>query len=192
MNTSHTATEDLSKLYADVKNYAQLQAEYAQLETSNRMALLATTLIFSIIALHLFTALLIYLTFQFAYFLALLLGSIFTSSLIIVAGYTLLILILYLNRHRWIYRPILHKLLQCFSTQQGTPLPKTFEDLKERQAEVREQMKHTCNTLSDDLKQLVHPTRPTTIFEKFYTLVECSNSLIDGFKRGYQYIIRRL
>lgn len=192
MNTSHTASEDLSKLYADVKNYAQLQAEYAQLEVSNRLALLATTLIFSIIGLHLFTALLIYLTFQCAYFLAILLGSIFTSSLIIIAGYAFLILIIYLNRHRWIYRPILHKLLQAFSTQQETQAPKTSAGLKERQAEVREQMEQTCNTLADDMKQLTHPTRSTTILEKICTLVECSNSLIDGFKKGYHFIHHRL
>lgn len=90
--------ESFQQLYADVKKYIQLQAEYLKVEFVEKLTILVSTLLIIILITVLAVAALFYLFFSLAYVFEPLLGSLAVSFAIISGIYVLLIAFLVILR----------------------------------------------------------------------------------------------
>ena len=100
-----TSTENLRKLLDECKAYLTLQKRYVQLETTEKLTILLSTLLWVTLAVVLGLVALFYLSFALVYLLAPLVGGVSASFALIASVHVLLLLVLYLCRERLIVRP---------------------------------------------------------------------------------------
>lgn len=191
MNTDTSEVDLLHTLYANIKACFTQYKDYALCEAIGKLSKFFTTLILLIIGMHLATALLIFLTFQLAYFLASLWGSLLLAIAGVIGVYIMLGILLYCNRHRWIHRPILRLLLRAFNrfseAQSSTPALELFK----RKEEIKVKLDQAHDAVSTTLCNLVSPSPPASFIEKALRLIECGSSFIKGIKQGYDFIRKR-
>ena len=114
MENTPEPAESFQQLYADVKKYVELQAEYLKVEFVEKLTILVSTLLIIIIITVLAIAALFYLFFSLAYALEPLLGSLAISFAIISGIYVLLILFLVILRKRLVINPLVNFLSKLF------------------------------------------------------------------------------
>ena len=191
MNTDTSEVDLLHTLYANIKACFTQYKDYALCEAIGKLSKFFTTLILLIIGMHLATALLIFLTFQMAYFLASLWGSLLLAIAGVIGVYIMLGILLYCNRHRWIHRPILRLLLRAFNrfseAQSSTPALELFK----RKEEIKVKLYQAQDAVSTTLCDLVSPSPPASFMEKALRLIECGSSFFKGIKQGYDFIRKR-
>ena len=191
MNTDTHEVDLLRTLHSNIKECMKQYLEYAQLESINTFAKLSTTLILFIISAHLATALLIFLTFQTAYLLASIIGSLLLAIVGVIGIYILLGILLYSNRHRWIHRPILRILLRaCNHFKEADTATPALEVFK-RKEELKIKLTQTQEEVSSTIHKLVAPQPPTSFMDKLLRLLECGNGFVKGIKQGYNFVCRR-
>jgi hypothetical protein len=105
---------DFQQLFADVKEYVQLQTDYLQIGLIEKLTKLFSKIIFGLIAFVLIFATLFYLLFALAYVLKPHLGEA-GSFAIIGSIFIVLLLIIYLFRKKLIINPILKMMVDVFS-----------------------------------------------------------------------------
>lgn len=191
MNTNTSEVDLIRTLHANIKECVTQYRDYVQLEAISKFSKLVTTLILFIISIHLVTALLIFLTFQFAYLIASLLGSLQLAIVAVIGIYILLGILLYCNRHRWFHRPILRILLRSFhhfnEADSATPALEIFK----RKEELKIKLTQTQEAVSSTMHKLVAPQPPTSFMDKLLRLLECGNGFVKGIKQGYNFVCRR-
>jgi len=114
MENTPEPAESFQQLYADVKKYVELQAEYLKVEFVEKLTILVSTLLIIIIITVLAIAALFYLFFSLAYALEPLLGSLAISFVLISGIYVLLILFLVILRKRLVINPLVNFLSKLF------------------------------------------------------------------------------
>ena len=114
MENTPEPAESFQQLYADLKKYVELQAEYLKVEFVEKLTILVSTLLIIIIITVLAVAALFYLFFSLAYALEPLLGSLATSFAIISGIYVLLILFLIILRKQLVINPLVKFLSNLF------------------------------------------------------------------------------
>jgi len=114
MENTPEPAESFQQLYADVKKYVELQAEYLKVEFVEKLTILVSTLLIIILITVLAVAALFYLFFSLAYALEPLLGSLAVSFAIISGIYVLLISFLVILRKRLIINPLVKFLSNLF------------------------------------------------------------------------------
>ena len=101
-----TGTENFRKLLDECKAYLTLQKRYVQLETTEKLTILLSTLLWVTLAVVLGLVALFYLSFALVYLLAPWVGGL-SAAFAVVAGLHLLLLALLCGfRQRLIVRPI--------------------------------------------------------------------------------------
>lgn len=100
--------DTLQQLFAEVKQYAELQKEYVRLHIVEKLTVLASTLILVLVLVALALIALFYLSFTLAYVLAPHVGGLTASYAIISGGILLLILLVAAFRKRLIVRPLVN------------------------------------------------------------------------------------
>ena len=114
MENTPEPAESFQQLYADLKKYVELQAEYLKVEFVEKLTILVSTLLIIIIITVLAIAALFYLFFSLAYALEPLLGSLAISFAIISGIYVLLILFLIILRKQLVINPLVKFLSKLF------------------------------------------------------------------------------
>lgn len=114
-------TENLRKLLDECKAYLTLQKRYVQLETTEKLTILLSTLLWVTLAVVLGLVALFYLSFALVYLLAPWVGGI-SAGFGLVAGFHLLLLVLLCAfRRQLIVRPITRFLARLLLTPADDP-----------------------------------------------------------------------
>jgi hypothetical protein len=114
MEKTPEPAESFQQLYADVKKYVELQAEYLKVEFVEKLTIIVSALLIIIIITVLAIAALFYLFFSLAYALEPLLGSMAISFALISGIYVLLILFLVILRKQLVINPLVKFLSKLF------------------------------------------------------------------------------
>ncbi len=106
--------DNLQQLFVEIKKYIDLQKEYYTLDLVEKlttilsaMALYAVLLVLGLIALF-------YLSFTLIYILAPYVGGLTVSYAIVTCLILILMLIIYINRKRWVVKPLVNFLTGLF------------------------------------------------------------------------------
>jgi len=106
--------DNLQQLFVEIKKYIDLQKEYYTFDLVEKlttilsaMALLAVLLVLGLIALF-------YLSFTLIYILAPYVGGLSVSYAIVTCLILILMLIIYINRKRWVVKPLVNFLTDLF------------------------------------------------------------------------------
>ncbi len=109
--------ENFQQLFIEFKKYLKLQKEYTQLELTEKLTILLSTLILILVLVVLGMVALFYLLFAFAYVLEPLVGGL-TASFCIIAGINVLLMVfLYVFRKPLIISPMVNFLANLFIPQ---------------------------------------------------------------------------
>lgn len=100
--------DNLQQLFAEVKQYAELQKDYVKLHLVEKLTILASTLILVLVLVALGIIALFYLSFTLAYVLEPHVGGLTMSYAIISGCITLLILLIVIFRKRLIMQPMVN------------------------------------------------------------------------------------
>ena len=106
--------ENLQQLLVEVKKYVELQRDYIKLDIVEKLTVLLSTLILVLIMLILGMIALFYLSFTLAYILEPHVGGLTQSYAIISACIIFLIIVVTINRKRFIERPLVRFLVNLF------------------------------------------------------------------------------
>ena len=101
----NNTTSDLSALFAEVKQYINLQKSYIGLELITNLTIMLSTLLVAILLLVLGMIVLLGLTFTLGTWLSSFLGLTIAGAIITGIYFTLAVLV-YVMREKWIMRPI--------------------------------------------------------------------------------------
>lgn len=97
--------ETIAQLVENAKHYLGVQSEYVKLDIIEKVVRLVTLAVITLVVFLLILLMLIYLSFAVAYGLSSSLGMVW--SFVIVAGfYLLLLILLVINRRKWIEKPL--------------------------------------------------------------------------------------
>ena len=191
MTTSIPQSELLGKLYAEAKDCAVYQFRYARLETVSKLAALLSAFIVTIVGVNLATCLLIFLTFQLAFFLASIWGSLSLAILSIIGMYALLATLLYFNRRCWIQQPVTRMLLRSFNLHDEALSTNPIEEVERQKDYAHYQyLKHRDRCTSTLNSALTEAPRPT-LADTFILLAKHSTAIYNGIKLGFDFIRRR-
>ena len=114
MFIKENSINNFKQLFAEIKKYLDLQKEYAKVELTEKLSVLISTLVIGGLVLSFGTIAILYLSFALAYKLAEYLGGMGTSLSIIAGVLLLILLIIYLNRKRLIFNPVINFLANLF------------------------------------------------------------------------------
>lgn len=98
--------ETISQLFRDAKEYGKLRLEKLELDTVSKLSRVAGMLVVGALLLALLLIALVVLSFAAAFALVTVLHNLAWALLAVAAIYIVLALLLYLNRNRWIYKPL--------------------------------------------------------------------------------------
>jgi|GEM_PF-294123 len=104
---------DFQQLFADIKEYVQLQIDYLQVELIEKLTKLFSKIILGLIVFVLIFATLFYLLLALAYALIPVLGEV-ASFAIVSSIFIVLLLIIYFCRKKLIINPILKMMVDVF------------------------------------------------------------------------------
>ncbi len=105
MISSDKNIETIAQLAESLKHYVGVQSEYVKLDIIEKVVRLLTLTAMTLVVVLTLVLMLIYLSFAIAYALVPLTG--YVGAFCIVAGFYLLLLILFLfNRRKWVEKPL--------------------------------------------------------------------------------------
>lgn len=100
--------DNLQQLFAELKQYAELQKDYIKLHLVEKLTILVSTLILVLVLVTLGVIALFYLSFALAYVLEPHVGGLMASYSIISGGIVLLIILVVIFRKRLIMQPMVN------------------------------------------------------------------------------------
>lgn len=106
--------DNLQQLFLEFKKYLQLQKEYTQLELTEKLSVLLSTLILVLLVVALGMVSLFYASFMLAYILEPYVGGLMVSFGLIAAFHLLLIILLFVFKKKWIINPMVRFLAELF------------------------------------------------------------------------------
>ena len=107
MLSSDKNVENIGQLAELLKHYLGLQTEYVKLDVIDKVVRLLTAAALSIIFILLIIAVMMFVSFAFAYWLGQYIGN--SPAFLVVGGLHLLLLLLFFLFHeKWIERPLVH------------------------------------------------------------------------------------
>lgn len=98
---------NIQQLYADTKEYLNLQIDYLRLQSVEKLTKIISAIVLVFVSIILFTGLLFYLFFTLAYVLEPVLGSLALSLGVITVFYLILLVLFYVFRDTLIVNPLL-------------------------------------------------------------------------------------
>ncbi len=105
MISSDKNIETIAQLAESLKHYVGVQSEYVKLDIIEKVVRLLTLTAMALVVVLTLLLMLIYLSFAAAYALAPMTGTV--GAFCIVAGFYLLLLILFVfNRRKWVEKPL--------------------------------------------------------------------------------------
>lgn len=191
MTTENTEEGILHTLYVNLKEYSLLHLDAIRLEGTQKLSQLLSSLLFFLVCLHLFTALLVFLTFQVAFFLTSIFNDLQIAILAVISLYSLLFGIIYANRKRLFFKPIQKQLLKILIYHPNTISNAPFKSTEEQQEELQHKILEKEASLRSIYNKILTPLRPTSTFETLLTALKCSSSLVKGIQKGYNFIRNR-
>jgi len=115
MFANDKSIENLGQLYIELKRYIGLQKEYVRLELVEKLTLLFSGLVLTLILIILGMMALFYFSFTMAYILAPWVGGLTVSYAIITAFILLILACIYFLRKQLIVKPLVRFLTQLFT-----------------------------------------------------------------------------
>lgn len=106
--------DNLQQLFLEFKKYLQMQKEYTQLELTEKLSVLLSTLILVLLVVTLGMVSLFYASFMLAYILEPYVGGLMVSFGLIAAFHLLLIILLFVFKKKWIINPMVRFLAELF------------------------------------------------------------------------------
>lgn len=103
--------ERIADFVEEAKAWLILRKEYTKIELIDKIVQICTTLTLTVVLSFLVIMILIYLSFAAAYALEAVTGSMPIGFLIVSAFYTIILLLIYFRRHKWIERPLVRFLV---------------------------------------------------------------------------------
>ncbi len=98
--------ESIGKLFLEFKNYLELQKEFIKLDATEKLTVILSATLITLVILILGSITLLFLIFALAYYLGDALGSLSLGFALITAFLLLATIVFYLNRNRMIVQPI--------------------------------------------------------------------------------------
>jgi Protein of unknown function (DUF1469). len=106
--------DTLQQLFHEFRKYLNLQKEYTQLEVTEKLSILLSTLILLLVVITLGMVALFYLSFALAYVLAPLVGGLMVSFSILACFHILLIVLVVVFRKQFIINPLINFIAGLF------------------------------------------------------------------------------
>lgn len=106
--------DDLQQLFVEIKKYVELQKEYYTLDLVEKLTIILSALALYAVLLVLGLIALFYLSFTLIYVLAPYVGGLTLSYAIVTALILLLMVLIYVNRKKWIVKPLVNFLTHLF------------------------------------------------------------------------------
>ena len=119
MFPNENSISTIRQLFAELKNYLELQKEYTKTEATEKLTILLSTLILVLLAAMLGMMALFYLSFTLAFVLAPAVGGLIGSFGLIVAFHALLLGLLVRFRKPLIVTPVLRLIAKMFLDKQN-------------------------------------------------------------------------
>ena len=98
--------ESIGKLFLEFKNYLELQKEFIKLDATEKLTVILSATLITLVILILRSITLLFLIFALAYYLGDALGSLSLGFALVAAFLLLATIVFYLNRNRMIVQPI--------------------------------------------------------------------------------------
>ncbi len=98
--------ESIGKLFLEFKNYLELQKEFIKLDATEKLTVILSATLITLVILILGSITLLFLIFALAYYLGDALGSLSLGFALVAAFLLLATIVFYLNRNRMIVQPI--------------------------------------------------------------------------------------
>ena len=114
MSFRENSVNNIKELFSEIRKYLVLQKEYGKVEMTEKLSAIMSAMVMGGVVLILSAIALFYLSLGAAYMLAEQVGGMGWSLLIMAGALLLILLIVYLNRKRWIYNPIINFLANLF------------------------------------------------------------------------------
>lgn len=167
--------KSISDLIEESRQYVGLQKRYMQKELSNRLTTLLSAIAIAAVLILLGSIVLLLLCFTLAYFIGQMLGSTALGFVCMTGTALLTLLVVYLNRGRWISRPL------------ARLVANTLEDESEHTnaEELQEQIKASRKNMQTHLSYLTEPAkRPATRAEQVSGWINRGLALYEGLRIG--------
>jgi hypothetical protein len=176
--------DTLQELFAEVKKYAGLQADYLSLQLVQKLTVLLSTLILVLVLVILGCMALFYLSFTLAYVMAPAVGGLKVSYALISAFILLLIAAIAFFRQPLIVRPMVRFLAGLFLSDDATPMAQQEQAKKEEIEQSRQRMALEAQSLMER-----EPARPGV--QGFVHHLQTGMAIYDGVRTGLM-IMRRV
>ena len=118
MFSSGKSIENIGKLLLEFKKYLELQKEFVRLDATEKITVILSMIFVVAAVLLLGSIVLLFLAFAMAYYLGSILESLSLGFTIIAVCIAMVALVFYLNRNRWVYRPIARFMTQLILTKE--------------------------------------------------------------------------
>lgn len=120
------SVENIRQLFAESKEYLELQTKYAKLELTEKLTILLSTLILVLILIILGMVTLFYFSFTIAYVLAPYIGGLMNSFALITLFLLIIMAVVYRYRQKLIVAPMVKFLANLF-LEENSPQSKEEE-----------------------------------------------------------------
>ena len=137
--------KSISSLFTEAKQYVDLQKRYAQKELAGRLTTLLSSIAIAAVLILLGSIVLLLLCFTLAYIIGQALGNVALGFLCMTLAALLTILVVYLNRNRWISRPLARLVKDTLDDPNDTA---TCDELRDEIRITRENMQSNLHTLT--------------------------------------------
>lgn len=114
MFANENSINNLESLVKEIRKYIELQGQYLKLDVVEKLTVLLSTLILTLVLIILGMMALFYFSFMLVHALAPLVGSLIGSYAVIGSVILLLGVIVYQMRKQWIFQPIVNFLARLF------------------------------------------------------------------------------
>lgn len=113
-------TKSFQKLFAEVRCYLELQKKYIAMETAEKLTILLSTVAIAVTCLVLGAMILFFTSFALAYWIGDIVGSPAIGFISIGMALTLLLILFYIQRNKWIVQPLARFVISIFADTDTT------------------------------------------------------------------------
>ena len=114
MSFRENSINSFKDLFAEIKVYFDLQKEYGKVEITEKLSALISMMVLGGVIMIFCTIALLYLSLGLTYIIASYVGGMAWSFMIMAGALFFILFIVYLNRKRWIFNPIINFVAKLF------------------------------------------------------------------------------
>lgn len=171
---------DFRELFAEAKNYVELQKKYAAVETAEKLTTVLSAMAIAVVCILLLSIVLLFSSFALAYWIGTVAGSLTIGFLSVTAINAILLIAFYANRRRWVLMPITRLISTVFACSMDT---------KAEEANLQEEIHASRARMSATLHEVVSPMPKTkSKAQGIGRLISNGMAIYEGMRIGMSII----